>query len=478
MNGFGIADLRTLPPFSTCDEQQLAWVADVMTVRELSPGETVFTEGSCPDSLFILLVGELTLTRGTGHRQEVLNRHRVDDRMDPDKPIAANFFFGEVQLLTGEPFVATATATLPSRVGELRRAAFEEMLVRCPSLAQQMLPVLSWRIRAEETRVCERDTLSALGTMAAGLAHELNNPAAAASRAANELDAAAAVLERAAIDWARHSRDAEFDAPLPGRSHHPLSGLASSEREDQISDWFDMHGYQPVGDETGLLADAGAGPHWLDGLLAAAGAEGIGRALTYTCARARVQALTSDLTSSIARICALVDDVRTYTQLGRAPVQQVDVRVGLDSTLRMLSAKLNQVSVHRDYAADLPEIQARGAELNQVWTNLIDNAIAAMGARGTLTIIACHDRTHLTVEIVDDGPGIPPENRHRLFEPFFTTKDTGAGTGLGLHIVHRIVAERHGGTIEAYSHPGRTRFIVRLPFGSQRSAKLALRRTG
>jgi signal transduction histidine kinase len=458
------AVLRGLPPFAELAEAQLAWVAEAMDVRETRGGDVVFVEGGRPEGLFVLLAGELTLTQGDGVEKKLLARHRVPASLDEKAdPVGSNLFFGELQLLTGRPFPATATASAPGRVGLLPKAAFEEMLVRCPQLARRLLPALSRRPRTADPQVCERGTLIALGTMTAGIAHELNNPAAAASRAAGEIGGAVIALERAVSQWASHGNGADLRHLLPSDSRPPRTGLASTEREDAIDAWFRRHGVVPQCDDTGPLADLGADPVWLDDLRARVGEGAVRAALSYVCALARVEVLTQDLNDSIARIFALVEDVRTYTQLDRAPVQDVDVHAGIESTLRLLSAKMAGIILHRDYEHDLPLLVARGAELNQVWTNIIDNAVSAMDGVGELWISTRHEDGDVLVEITDSGPGIDPEIRHRLFEPFFTTKDTGQGTGLGLHIVHRIVTELHRGSIGVRSRPGRTRFTVRLP---------------
>ena len=454
--------LRVTPLFAELAMTDLAWIADRADIRDFLPGDVIFAEGSPPAGLFVLLAGELTITRIVDGREEVLTRHRLTDTPDPDKPLAANSYSGEVQLMTGEPLIATATACTPGQVAVLDQATFEELLGRCPEVARVMLPVLAWRIRAEETRARERGTLTALGTMAAGLAHELNNPAAAASRAAREIAPAVAALEGAARDWAIRGNQREL-RPLKPTSAGCGGGLASAEREDEIDDWFDEHGYQPEGDETGLLADAGADAGWLETLSAAVGADALPWALRYLRAIMYVDSLTTDLTESISRVSSLVDDVRTYTQLDRAPVQEVDVPAGLESTLRLLSAKVRGITVRRQFEPALPQPLARGAELNQVWTNLIDNALDAMGGSGELTLVARRDGACIAVEIRDTGPGIPDDIKERLFTPFFTTKDIGQGTGLGLHIVYRIITEGHGGSIEVYSRPGQTQFVVRLP---------------
>jgi signal transduction histidine kinase len=457
----GAEFLRVTPLFADLSAEQLAWIAGHADIRDFLPGQVLFAEGSPPAGLFVLLAGELMITRKVDGRDEVLTRHRLTGTRDPDKPSAANSYSGEVQLMTGEPYIATGTACTPGKVAVLDKATFEELLGRCPEVARVMLPVLAWRIRAEETKARERSTLTALGTMAAGLAHELNNPAAAASRAAREIPAAIAALERAAIDWSAHGTGEDLRSLKPTS----FSGgcLAVAEREDDIDDWFDAHGYEPEGEETGLLADAGADAGWLDNLAAKVGLDALPWALRYLRALLSADSLTTDLHESVSRVSSLVDDVRTYTQLDLAPVQEVDVQAGIESTLRLLSAKMKGIVVRRRFDPDLPRPLARGAELNQVWTNLIGNALDAMGGSGELTLVTRRDGGCVAVEVEDTGPGIPDEIKDRLFTPFFTTKDIGQGTGLGLHIVYRIVTERHHGSIETYSKPGQTRFVIRLP---------------
>lgn len=456
-----IDELRGVPLFADFAEDELVWLASVLVVRDVPAGEVLFREGEQPHSFVVLFRGELMISREIANGSEVMTRLHVGDGREVEeggKPTAANFFTGDVQMLNRLPYFATATSTEPSRVGLLGPDDFDAMLACCPQVARVMLPAIAWRIRATESRTQQDNSLRALGTIAAGLAHELNNPAAVALRGVTDLGPAVRTLVAAAAQW---PPPPDLPARLSGL-RPPEGALERADREDAIEGWLDDQGVRSGGEDAGLLADAGVDVAWLERL------ENPAMAVRYLCAHIALEALCDDLRASVDRICALVEDVRSYTQLDRAPVQEVDIEADLDRTLRMLSARLTGIRVHREYVADLPSFAGRGAELNQVWTHLIANAADALAGGGDLWVRTGHANGHVTVEIADSGPGIPDNVRERLFEPFFTTKDIGKGTGLGLHVAWRIVTERHHGTVEVTSTPGDTRFTVWLPLSQHR----------
>ena len=317
------------------------------------------------------------------------------------------------------------------------------------------------------------ERLVALGAVTAGLTHELNNPVAAVMRASARLREMLAemreklgLLVQAQLPGDKLEAVADLAArALASRRQAPaLSPIEASDREDELADWLTSHGVTGDWDMAETLVSAGLGVDWLEALVAVTPPPNLEYGLSYPVRAIESDNLLDEITDGAERISGLLASARQYTQMDRAPLQTFDVHDGLDATLTMLSHKLSDdVNVDRQYDRDLPPMIAYPAELNQVWTNLIDNAIDAMGGRGTLTVRTRAESGRIVVEIGDSGPGVPEEIRSRVFEPFFTTKDIGKGTGLGLDIAWRIVVGRHGGEIRLESEPGDTRFTVILP---------------
>jgi signal transduction histidine kinase len=339
-------------------------------------------------------------------------------------------------------------------------------------MAVHLLEGLFLGNRNNQRRVSERERLLALGSLSAGLTHELNNPAAAAVRATSSLrERVAGMRHKLAMiaggAWDRRAletliglqeRAVEQVAKAP-----ELSPLEASDREDELSEWFDTHDLAGGYSLAPIFVQAGMDVAWLDQVAAIVDEgmlEGAVRWLNYTL---ETELLMNEIEDSTTRISTLVGAAKQYSQMDRAPHQVLDVHELLDSTLVMLSRKVGEVRLIKDYDRSLPDIPVYGAELNQVWTNLIDNALQAMNGNGTLTVGTSRVDDMLQVEIGDTGPGIPKENLSRIFEPFFTTKPVGEGTGLGLDISWRIVVNKHHGDLSVQSEPGDTRFRVRLP---------------
>jgi signal transduction histidine kinase len=353
------------------------------------------------------------------------------------------------------------------------------MISTCHSVARELFRTAANRLRNLEGYSSQRQKLVSLGTMAAGLAHELNNPAAAAKRAAAQLHQTIGSVQSLmcqlgkvlkADDWEKLLA-AEQDATRRLNEAPPLDSLTRSDREETLTCWFDQHQIPEGWKLAPSFVNAGLDSDWLAGLTGKLAPHSHTAALNWLDSRLTLHSLLKLVDQSTSRVADLVKAIKSYSHMDESPMQEVDIHEGIESTLTMLGYKLKKVEVVRAFDRSAPRIMAYGSELNQVWTNLIDNAIDAVQGSGKICVGTFVEDNQLVVEIVDNGHGIPPEIQARLFEPFFTTKSVGSGTGLGLLISHRIIADHHGGEIEFESKPGETRFKVRLPFARGAAAK-------
>jgi signal transduction histidine kinase len=453
-------ELRPLPIFDGLADEQLAeLVADGTEVR-IEPGVELFREGEHADFWWLLVDGAIDLVRRVGREDTVVARMDVPGRW------AGGFRAWDehgVYLATGRGAAAGRVLRVPAEVLRERSDAWFPF-------GGHLIQGLYHTARSIESTARQRESLVTLGTLAAGLAHELNNPASAATRAVDALQTAADALVAAMGRLAGEELPAERLAALDALRLELAPGppdpdpLARADREQALAAWLTRHGVERAWTIAPPLAAAGADPAWCGRAAAVLEGPALQPGLEWVASTFSVATLLEEVRESTRRISELVAAVRSYSQLDRASLQRVEVTEGLDSTLVMLGHKLRDgVTVVRDYGAGVPKIEAYAGELNRVWTNLIDNAVDAMEGTGTLRVATRADGDGLVVEIADTGPGMPPEVAARAFEAFYTTKDVGKGTGLGLDIARRIVEDRHGGTITIHSRPGDTVLRVRLP---------------
>jgi signal transduction histidine kinase len=454
------AHLRRVPLFAELSEEDLDLVAAAGEAVELAAGNNLVREGETGDALFVVVSGEL----------EVIKRSRSTDvpiaRLGPDEIV------GEMSMLEAQPRNATVRAVAATRVIRIGREAVLDLVRTRPSATMSMIRTVMGRLRSSEAMLREREKLAALGTLSAGLAHELNNPAAAVQRSASllrqSLDrwAAAATAMGPVVDGPeRATFVADLGAEVARHAGKPveLDPLDASDLASELEQFLADRGVADAGELAPVLVAGGWDRTHLERMEEALPGEALGPVVTWVAAGSAVNALVDEVSTGARRISEIVRAVKEYSFMDQAPVQRLDVRRGLDNTLVILRPKLKDgVTVIREYQPDLPEIDAYGSELNQVWTNILDNAIDAMGGHGEIRIRAFLRDDNVVVQICDNGPGMPPEVRERIFEPFYTTKGPGSGTGLGLHISHNVVA-RHGGRIDVRSKPGETCFEVVVP---------------
>ena len=452
-----LRQVRSMPLFSGLDETQLACI-EPGEVIELAAGAVLVSQGDKLPCFMVVLEGEVRLSR-TYDRQSIL--------MGVIKP---GNFTGETMLLLDSPWLSTLRVSKPTKLFRLCEQDFWRMMRTCHSVARQIFQTAANKVRNLEGYSVQREKLASLGTMAAGLAHELNNPAAAQRAAAHlqqTMDNVQCLLCELSgtLDHGhmQHLRTASDNALQRLANAPPLDQLETSDRADVVATWLEAHHVADAWELAPTFVGAGLDAAWLDEFAAKLPAASHADALGWLGARLDLKSLLGQVKQSTGRIAELVKAIRSYSYMDQSPMQEIDIHEGIESTLTMLGHKLKSVTVVRAFDRSIPRIMAYGSELNQVWTNLIDNATHAVNGTGKICIATSLEDNQLVVEIVDNGAGIPPNLQPHLFEPFFTTKPVGTGTGLGLVISNRIIGDRHGGEIEFESKPGETRFKVRLP---------------
>ncbi len=458
-------ELSTLFLFEKLSEEQLARLCRDGRVEQFEPGY-LYHEGEPATCFYVLLHGTIVLSRRVGADDVEVTR-------SSERGVYAGAFQAYVQGPEHARYQGSARLAEPSRLFILPAETFAVIMRDWFPMAVHLLEGLFFGTQNTQRVVNQRERLLALGSLSAGLTHELNNPAAAAVRATSALRERVAGMRHklGVIAAGPYRRDTlETLVGIQERTAEqvskaaPLSPLEAADREDALADWLDEHGIADGWQLAPTFVQAGLGADWLDQVAAAVGEETLEGAVRWLNYTVETELLMNEIEDSTTRISQLVDAAKQYSQLDRAPFQVADMHELLDSTLTMLSGKIGPgVRIVREYDRSLPKIPAYPGELNQVWTNIIDNAVSAMAGEGTLTVRTALDRDQLLVEIRDTGPGVDPDIRDRIFDPFFTTKPVGEGTGLGLAISWRIIVNKHHGSLHVESVPGDTRFEVRLP---------------
>ena len=462
-------ELRTLFLFESLDEERLQWLTDHGRLEERRGGTTVYREGETATCFFVLLEGTIALSRRVGDADVELTR--TNQR---------GAYSGAIQayIRTDEPgpYQGSMLAITDARFFVIDAADWGGTVRSWFPMAMHLMEGMFIGMRNSQQIVAQRERLLSLGRLSAGLTHELNNPATAVVRATSAL--------RERVTRMRHKLGALASGKLDGATLHQLTAvqdeaierlpkapnltpMQTSDAEDQITDWLDAHHIEGGWELAPTLVAAGVDADWLEsGMKSAVPIDFLEGGIRWVTYALETELLMNEIEDASHRISALVGAAKQYTQVDRAAHQEIDVHEGLDSTLTMLGAKLKaspDLHVVKEYDRTLPDVPAYPGELNQVWTNLIDNAIQAMAGVGTLTLRTSRDRDFVLAEIGDSGPGVPAGLVEKIFEPFYTTKPVGEGTGLGLDISYRIVVQRHGGDLTVVSEPGDTRFQVRLP---------------
>ena len=443
---------------STVDLEKLCQMAQEVSVPA---GEQLFAEGSVGDKAYIIKDGQLEVVKQSGGREVLLAVRQQGE------------VIGEMSLLGDAPRMATVRARTNSSLITISSDQLDYLLSSSSSAARAMLYTAMARLRSTEALLRQSEKMAQIGTLTAGIAHELNNPAAAAARASAQLSDSITLLQQTSLELAGlnlsvSQRDhlSELAELMQEAAARPpmIDALAQSDLEEALESWLVDQGIENAWELTPTLVSFGYDSSKLEALDSVFEPPQLPAVIRWLDAMCKVYSLLMTVNQGAGRMSEIVKALKTYVYLDQGPMQTVDVHEGLDNTLIMLRSKMKSgVTVQRDYAPNLPRIEAYGSELNQVWTNLIDNAIDAMKGQGQIAIRSRVDGSWVIVEIEDNGPGIPAEIQPKIFDPFFTTKPPGQGTGLGLNISYNIVVQKHRGQITINSHPGKTTFQVKLP---------------
>ncbi|MDT4976874.1 MAG: hypothetical protein QOG98_2632 [Pseudonocardiales bacterium] len=455
-----VDELRGLSIFDGLTDEQLAEFVAAGTEVRVEPGIELFHEGEHADFWWVLVDGALDLVRHVGREDTVVGR------MDQPGRWAGGFRAWDEHGV----YLATGRGVIEGRVLRVPAETLRERSNAWFPFAAHLIEGVYGTARRIEATARQRESLVTLGRLAAGLAHEINNPAAAATRAVSALEGACRTLLSSLTRLSQDEISARQFTALDAlrREIEPgsaaLDALARADLEQDLSQWLSRHGVEQGWTIAPPLAAAGVDLAWCERAATVLDGAALEPGLEWVASTLLTATLISEVKESTRRVSELVAAVKSHSQLDRGSMQTIDVTEGLESSLVMLGHKLREgVTVVRDYAADVPRFEAYAGELNQAWINLIDNAVDAMCSDGTLRVSTRAADHAVVVEIADTGPGLPPDVVARAFEAFYTTKDVGKGTGLGLDIARRIVVERHGGTITIDSHPGETVLRVSIP---------------
>lgn len=458
-------DLRTVEVFADLPDPDLQWLINQSEIRDVAAGTKAFSRGEDAMEMIVILSGELEVYTFDSGARQLWAVHGPGT-------VTGLLPFSRMERYGGEGFTPQATRMLV-----VHESNFKEMLTRMPVLGKRLTAIMSDRVRESARIEQQQEKMMALGKLSAGLAHELNNPAAAVRRTSETLGEMLAkipafVVKMAGCDLTPTLLDRAdaVRADVLSRPRPTLSVMERTEREDNLVDWLETHaGHDPDIDPWTMaesLCDAGFTVPDLEAIGTETSADALPTVLGWVHGSIASQQLLADIQSASERISELVGAVKGYTHMDRgADPEPTDLHNGINQTLVILGSKSKDrnAQIVRDFDADLPTITAHPGALNQVWTNLLDNALDAIDDGGTITIRTEPGGLGVCVLITDDGAGIPDDVQSRIFEPFFTTKDVGDGTGLGLDIVHRIVQGQHQGQVSVESEPGRTTFTVQLP---------------
>ena len=454
-------DLRKSPLFEGLSDEELQKLMDMAEPISLRAGDVLIRQGEVGDCAYVVIKGDFEVQKQSG--QSLI---KIDVRNPGD-------VVGEMALLSRAPRNATLIAKTDGEVLRIPQEAFEQLLQSSTTAAMAVLHWVMSRLTQNESLLHQQEKMAALGTMSAGLAHELNNPSAAAQRSASQLRESQSrwltlthQFESAAIQQGQTEWLNDFIQETTRRFGTPakLDALERIDRVDELQTWLEANDIESAWELAPAMVNFGWEVQSLEKLKQGMSPSLSGLAVHWLGLCCLMMGLLSEVLQTTERISQIVHAVKSYTYLDQAPLLEVDVHEGLENTLVIMQHKLKKgVTVKRDYAPNLPRIEAYASELNQVWTNIIDNAVDAMSGKGELKIKTYQKDHHVVVEITDNGPGIPEEIQSRIFEPFFTTKAPGQGTGLGLHISHDIIANRHHGQLTVQSKPGETKFRAVLP---------------